>query len=347
MQTPTLGALPSGPDYRDAIAALAAVTPSAPVTLPAQLHTNLGGVLMQGQQPACVSHSIAKLMKLYWFLKTGVWVDLSPRFLDILSAEPDIPLDGGRRPRTVLKIGVTVGCCTTATLSNDVTLSIADYRNASAVTAEARAEALKYRIPGFLAVPTTFAATRMHTWLYGAVSALLMVGKELWTPSWEDSAIDPLRTPAVVESGHEMTITGWDKPNLNIIENEWSSAWANQGSAEYDPIAWDPYTVEQWAIAEIPQDIVDFLKNLPSPVNFHYAWNNDLHQGDQNSSVEFAQTAFMILGYLAPIAPGELGIFGPKTAAANAKFQSANGIVPVPGSIGPATRKALNAKFSL
>jgi hypothetical protein len=53
-------------------------------------------------------------MKLWRFQKTGELVDFSPRFLDILSDEPGIPLDGGRRPRTVAKVSVTYGCATTS-----------------------------------------------------------------------------------------------------------------------------------------------------------------------------------------------------------------------------------------
>ena len=55
----------------------------------------------------------------------------------------------------------------------------------------------------------------------------------------------------------------------------------------------------------------------------------------------------MILGYLAPIPVAELGIFGPKTAAANAKYQQAHQIAPAPNHIGPLTRSMLNAQFAV
>ncbi len=105
----TQGAIPSPIDYRDTIA-LASAMPQQPISIPPMLDTQLGPVMMQAKIPACVSFDIVDMMKLYWFRKTGKWVDFSPRFLDILSNEPDIPLDGGRRPRTVLKVAVSKGC---------------------------------------------------------------------------------------------------------------------------------------------------------------------------------------------------------------------------------------------
>ena len=63
--------------------------------------------------------------------------------------------------------------------------------------------------------------------------------------------------------------------------------------------------------------------------------------------MKFAQIAFMILGLLAPIPAEELGIFGPKTAAANAKYQQAHRISLAPNHIGPQTRTALNSQFSI
>src|SRR5581483_6167772 len=94
------GALASKTDYRDGIAAVSAPT-VPPTALPISYQTDLSafGVYQQAQEPACVSHAWAELMKLWWYREHGEVVDFSPRFLDILSAEADIPLDGGRRPR--------------------------------------------------------------------------------------------------------------------------------------------------------------------------------------------------------------------------------------------------------
>lgn len=343
-----LGAYPSAPDYRDEIVAAAAgSTPG--FMLPISINTDLGPVMDQNKMPACVSHSIVYLMKLYWFHKTGKWIDFSPRFLDILSEQPWIPLDGGRDPRTVLRLAKDVGCCTTALLPNDTEfLTLAQYRDPKVITQAMRDEAAKYKIPGFIRIALDPVSTRKGLALYGALTATYLVGEEMWVPSWQPKDTDPLRLPKTVVSGHQMAPRGYKnlQTTLNTVRNQWSKDWSDKGDSEYDPILWRNYMTEQWAIAEIPADLVDFLKTLPSPSNFTYTWTKYLQQGDVNDDVKWLQVALMILGYLAPVVPENLGIYGPKTAAAVTKFQAANKIAPIPGSVGPKTRLALNTRFS-
>lgn len=341
------GGIISPPDYRDYIAS-ASILPVTSVQLPPTLNTQLGSVLMQGKIPACVSHSISLVLSLWWFRKTGVWVDFSPRFLDILSDEVDIPFDGGRRPRTVLKVALNQGCCTTKTLPNDVTLSIEQYRDVNAITSEAYQEALQYKIPGFINVQLDFQSMRTAMYLYGAVSTLFSVGEQMYKPSWLPKDVDPLRTPNPVTSGHQMTGKGWSSPTLNLLRNSWSESWGNKGETEYNPTDWAPYIYESWTPAEIPSNIIDFMKALPSPKDFHYQWNTDLKRGDFNDDVKFAQIVLMILQILKPIDPADLGYFGPKTCAAVMAYQQLKGIHPVaPNNIGPKTRQALNLQFKL
>lgn len=348
----SFGAVLSEPDYRDGVAAAAAVVPVA--EMPAAFDTDLsplGPSLYQAGIPACVSHVWALMMKLYWFRKTGKVIDFSPRFLDILSAEPDIPLDGGRRPRTVCKVSVKQGCATTATLPNDVTLTIAKYRDPAAITKAAYDEAAKYKLPGYVKVELD--EIRRNVMLYGTVSALFSIGKELWTSpdgraSWADVDIDPLRPPKIVVGRHQMAIKGWKSITLNRVRNSWSDDWADKGEANYHVGEWGPFLWEAWAPAEIPKDATEYLKDLPSPSDFMYNWAKNMQRGDDNDDVKAAQIALMILGFLAPVGPKELGYYGPKTAQAVLKYQQARRITPVsPENIGPKTRAALNADFAV
>ncbi len=343
------GAILSGPDYRDKIATATAIAQMAKLNwLPLTLDTPLGPVQMQGKQPACVSHSMVEILKLWWFKKYGVWVDFCPRFLHILSSFPGATPSDGRRPRDVLKVLMTLGCCTTATLANDVNLSLEDYSNPLVLTKAMMDEAAKYKIPGFVQVPLDFESVRQGMYFYGALSMLFAVGDQMFSPSWLPKDTDPLRTPNPVNAGHQMTGKGWTTPSLNLLRNEWSEAWGNKGETEYNPTDWSPFTYEAWAIADIPQDVTDFLKALPSPVNFHYQWNTDMKNGQNNTDIKFAQIALMILGFLGPINPADLGFYGPKTAAAVLAYQSAHGISPTaPNSIGPKTRAALNKQFNI
>lgn len=342
------GAITSPHDYRDEIAASAVIGPSLGFQLPLTLDTTLGPVMDQNKIPACVSHSAVDVLKLYWFKKTGKWIDFSPRFLDVLSAEPWIPLDGGRVPRTVFKLMASVGCCTTALLPNDTNLSLSDYRNPAVITQAMRDEAAQYKIPGFIRVAADFNSVRQALYFYGAISMLFMVGEEMYVPSWLPKDTDPLRVPAKVTSGHQMTPKGWISPTLNTLRNEWSESWGVKGETHYDPIKWSPFAYEAWTPADVPIDVLQFLSKLPSQADFHYTWGIDMHLGDNNNNVKFAQVALMILGFLKPINPTDLGFYGPKTASAVLAFQHSQNIFPAnPNSIGPKTRLALNKIFSL
>lgn len=346
MDDPALGGLPSAPDYRDQVVA-AAFAPLGGLPLPNEYQAELAPPMYQRQIPACVSHDVADLMKLWWFRQHGQWVDFSPRFLDILSAQPEIPLNGGRVPRTVLRVAARQGCATTATLPNDTTLSVAQYRDPAAVTDEARAEALKYRIPGYFNVRLDPTLTRQAIYRYGAVTTLFQVGEELWKPTWAEKDISPLRPPKLPVSGHQMGQKGFAGA-LNTVRNEWSDAWARKGEADFDWAAWRPHILEQWAIAQVPQDVADFLHDLPPQADFHYHWARDLRKGDISDDVKFAQVALMILGFMQPVTPRELGVFGPKTSAAVGAYQKARAISPqAPDSAGPRTRAALNKDFSI
>jgi hypothetical protein len=350
MNSPVIGgAISSKADYRDGIAAASIPVLTAPITLPPTYQTDFSrfGIFNQAKIPACVSHEWAALMKLWWFRTHGEVVDFSPRYLDILSSEPDIPLDGGRRPRTVAKIAATMGCATTATVPNDTTLPITEYRYPSVITDAAKAEAAKYKIPGYLRVPLDLMSLRAHTMLYGAVSTLMLIGDEFWTPSWADKDIDPLRPPQSVVGGHQTLTKGWKNWDMNTLRNSWGNDWANHGEADWSYANWKPYLIEAWTIAEIPTDVTDFLHTLPTAANFHYQWHENLRYGDQNEDTMWLQVALIILGYLDPLPAAQLGYFGPKTAAAVGKYQTAHGIFPVPDSVGPLTRAALCAQFPI
>lgn len=349
------GALQSEPDYRDNYASAAAITEIAAAVLPVKLYPQLSGPMMQGQRPACVSHSVVDLLKLYWFLKTGKWIDFSPRFIDAFMKTFDgLPLVGsGAYPRLAMKVIAKFGCATTDVLPNDITLSDTEYRNPDILTEKVMANAAQYKIPGYVSVGLDFQSTREAILRFGAVSSLFKIGDELWTAkdgrtSWSQVDIDPLRTPAPVTSGHQMTPCGWEDEKMNILQNEWSPAWNMGGKAHYDPIAWKPFVIEQWAIAKIPDDLKTFLSDLPKPDEFHYQWNRSLQIGDRNEDVKFMQIALMILGFLPPVPADELGIYGPKSATAVAKFQYANFIRPTDGAhFGPRTRTKMNMRFAV
>jgi hypothetical protein len=346
-----MGALESPIDYRQDIASIFGIAPtSVAFKLPETFDTKLGPVMDQNKEPACVSFSIVECLKQWWFEKTGEWVDFSPRFLDILVKRYDGQerSHAGTYPSMVMKLVSQYGCATTKTLPNDTTLSVLEYRDDSLLTDEVFKEAEKYKIPGYVKIPVDFQNLRQATYYYNAISILFRIGDTLWTPSWSAKDTDPLRTPVTISGGHQMTGKGWVDGIYNVLRNEWSDLWGNKGEVRYDAKAWLPFIVEAWAIADLPEDLVNYLKMLPKASEFHYAWTSNLKRGDNNEDVKFAQIAFMILGYLQPIPPNELGIYGPKTSKAVLAYQKSKGIKKTaPDNIGPQTRAFLNKEFAI
>lgn len=353
MENRATGSIPSPADYRDLLAArsvfdaLAAVAPTLPESFKIEIK-QLGEVLDQNKINACVSHAWALVMKYWWWKTTGEIVNFSPRFLDILSNETWIPIDGGRVPRTVCKVSAVYGCCTTKLLPNDTeNLTHAQYRDKSVITQAMYDEAKKYRIPGYVRVPDdTKNDFRTAVHQFGLVSGLFAISDAFWKPSWDAKDILPLKAQAS-SSNHQMVVFGWESV-LNVLRNSWSKFWANNGNGSYDPQAWLPFVYEGWAIATIPTDVKTWLSSLPPQKDFAYQWQKNMSRGDYNDDVKFAQVALMILGYLEPVDPWDLGHYGPKTEKGVLKYQTARGIYPpAPDSIGPKTRAALNKDFAL
>lgn len=485
-----MGIVRSPFDYRDAIASAAMAETLASMTLPASLHTDLGSVLDQNIEPACASHMAVELLRLHWFKKTGDWIDFSPRFIDTLAKRFDGQdrATGGTYLRLCFQLMVQYGCATTATLPNDTSLPTLQYRDDTLLTPAVFAEALNYTIPGYFAVPMDKQSTRATLTLYGAIGAAMEIGPEWYLPSFADKDIDPLKVPSRIVGDHAITPNGFTlATDLNDLRNHWGTGWANDGENRYSPTDYAPHTFEQWAIAEIPQDIATFLKFLPAPGNFHYEWNTNLTLGmevvgaidfagkngnvgryatdpqytesinitcaqismavgftggesdeslfgaylekvaptspvtasmiytaakangidflvltavlqhesnfgtlgagshtnnpgnvgnvdsgathtfaswqeginacavqlarrqlpSKSDDVKCLQVAYMILGLLAPVSLAEFGIFGPRTAVANAAFQKSKRITPSQNNVGPLTRAALNAEFAV
>lgn len=348
---PTFGSIPSEPDYRDAYAAASALPALPEAQAPFLYDLSKIPVLDQNKIPACVSHAAVTLLQAYWYAKTGVVVPFSPRFLDIRTNRTQFGLNDGRYPRDAMRIMAKEGCATTKTVPSDTAgMTVAQYRNAAAITPAAMADAAPYKIPGYVNLPIGTDSMRRAVRLYGPLSILVRIGEEWWTPSWSKADINPLRTPKTIVSGHEIVMHGNGSTALNRIRNSWSTAWNDGGEGDYDPVKWAPYVNEAWAIAKIPDDVAAFLANLPSPADFKYQWNTDISYGQYSDDVKFAQIALMILGLLETVPAQQLGYYGPKTRTAVGNYQRIKGIPAAdrnPERIGPKTRGFLNADFAI
>lgn len=353
---PTFGSLLSPTDYRDAYAAASALPAISPEALePFLRDISYLPVLDQNRIPACVSHASVIVQQAYYYGKTGKVIPFSPRFLDIRSNQPWLAYNDGRYPRDVMRVMAKEGCPTTAVIANDTEThsgeteeqAIRRYRGAT-ITQAMFDNAAQYKIPGYVRIGTGKAELRAAVRKFGILSLGLQLGQEWWVPSWFPKDINPLRTPKVIVSGHQVAMRGNKTAALDRIRNSWSPSWNDGGEGDFDHDAWMPYLQEAWAIAEIPADVQLLLKSLPAPADFHYQWNTTLLRGQFNDDIKFVQIAFMILGLMDPVPAEELGWYGGKTSAAVAKYQRLKGISPqAPDSIGPLTRAALNKEFAV
>lgn len=340
------GAIPSLPDYRDQFVAQA--IGDIPPTLPTSFKTPFPDAWHQRKIPACVNHAIYKLGQYYWFKKTGQLINFSPRFGDVLCKRFDgQPLDGGTYPRLAAKLACEYGLATEATVKNDTTLPLSVYRQSSILTPEAFAEASKYKLPGYVMVPVSKNTLRQSILKYGAIAILLPIGEEWWTAksgqsSWDKKDIMPLRRVAITVSGHEVVQNGWDNDDLERLLNSWSKDWADNGENVYSLKDYAP--IEALAIAEIPTDIKQKIKGMPSPGSFRHLFLNDLQSGQSGDDVRALQIALAIENCFTY--QEITGFFGSVTQKAVIAFQQKYGITPAVGYVGTKTRTMLNYLYN-
>lgn len=352
---PVLGAIESLPDYRKLkYSDVASLSTPEPLPETYSTDTSFAPVFNQKQTPSCVSHAFAKLMQIWWYKKTGEIVEFSPRFLDILSGQVDnLGINDGRRPATVAKIANKMGCCTTATLPNNTDLSNSEYRDGLVITSEIIEEAAKYKIPGYAFIDLNDYEIRHAIYHHGGVALLFQVGKELWTPSRKEKDLNPLRTPAVVVSGHEMLGKGWKVVDETLL-NSWGNTWCRNGEADYNFTKWRPYLFECIAIVDPNLDWQKLIKDLPPPTSFKYEFKQKLSKGMHGDDVKALQTVLIMEECLKLDPSIGLGYFGDMTFAAVIKLQEKyfdQILKPVnltsgTGYVGTQTLKFLNSKYS-
>ena len=356
------GAVPSKPDYRADLVAAAVAAQSVAPTLPIALQTNFQkfGILNQAQEPACVSHAMANLMKLWYFLKTGQIVNFSARFLHNISGLPQYnggstfgPEDG-RDPMTVAKMAFTYGCATEATCPNDTTLPTNVYFSSTVLTPAMMTEAAQYKIPGYVPVQPTQLAIRQAIQKYGAVSLLMQISNSFWTDvngntTYAQAAIDPVRAPqnaSQVIGGHELTGSGWNS-SVDHLVNSWSNSWAQQGESDYIFNEWQNYIIEGVAIAEVDTATLNLVQGLPPAGEFKHNFVQTLTQGQTSTEVRALQIALAIDGDF--VYPSITEFYGPVTAQAVSSFQKKYGI-PDTGThgtvVGPLTKAKLNSIYN-
>lgn len=367
------GGIQSPPDYRDIpLSALASAS-----ILPNKFMIDISKhpVWHQRKIGSCVGQTGAKNKQHLDFIETGEMIQLSPRFLYAIAKARDGYAGEGTFLRLVAKIMKDIGCATQATVVDDSTLTHEQYvynRKESSIPKAAFIEAAQYKIGGY-----AFADVKNVNSLkdaivnHGGAMLLMRLGNEWFTStkgrmSWKAKDILPLRAPMSIISGHAVWLYGYEdvvekgvaRTKFHIF-NSWSDAWGDKGTGwfYYDQQA--PFLNEAITLVDIPNNIKEQVKTLPTKETFRYTFNRTLTRGSSGAAVIALQTALMIDGsfnrdlYAELLANGELGWFGPVTADAIQVYQTKyalaslkeiNEIRYIHGGIaGPKTRAHLNS----
>ena len=350
------GHLPSKKDYR--LLGLSTVSPFTGSLLPSMLldPDSIGGVQMQALQPACVVFSVCYAAKAYFLELTGKMIDFEPAFLYSLYLKKyNFPVGNGCNMNDILKLFMEIGCATKATINRSTNLPLADYCNVSNIPQQSYIEALNYKIPGFLAVNTDIQSIRQAMNIYKIVMTCRRVGTEWYIPSWSSNDIEPLRIPNPITSGHGTCDIGYTLgDDFNIILNQWSTAWANNGKIIYKGTDLSPFITEAYVISKVPSNYLNLVKSLPSQDSFKHNFTQTLKLGDSSDEVQALQIALMIDGCLSLDPSIKLGYFGNITQQAVNKFQlkyASKILTPLKlssptGTVGNATNKQLNFLFN-
>lgn len=221
-------------------------TAQAPVAYPAEYVAPIDGlpILMQAQQPSCVGHGIAWAVMQKEKTAGRPFKLLSPRFVYALSKLTDGIQGDGTSVENALKVAAQYGVCEDEYFPNDVSLSAAEYQDASKITPAAYKNGLQHRISGYHFLSNlTLAGLKNAIYQNDIVIIGMQISDAWWTApdgtsSWAASDILPLRPPKRNDptlSNHCIDLYCYnDSIPLDGIMNWWSDEWGNKGTAFFE-----------------------------------------------------------------------------------------------------------------
>lgn len=312
-----LGAKQSEPDYRDHKDAQLVQFGGVPSSYSTDL--SVIDVTHQKKLGICTANLAYIIEWLYW-KKTGVYTKLSRRFLySVTKNLIDQNTEEGSSLRNALKAAYNYGVCTEATFPSDTEgFTHAEYIDINAIPSTAWAEARKFKLGGYVSIPTDRASMEAGIYKYGMLYSMMLLGKEWWTnaqgiSSWNSVDIDPLRAPVQYVSGHATVDYGFDG-TFHKKRNSWSTAWDLQGNATFNP---DNYpTIEAWGCT-----LDRIVNDLPAVEDFKHAFLVPMERGQRGEEVRQLQIALMISGDLDYVQPIDRGYYGSLTQSAVLRYQ--------------------------
>lgn len=217
----------------------------SPLSTPASVITSISAIpiFMQAKIPDCVENGVTFLKKWHIWKKTGIVVDLSRRFLAILTVNADkIPFDQGTTFVAALAIEKSIGICESTIIPDDHQINL-NPPNLSTflgipIPATAYTSALQYTSPTY-----AFVRNLSVQGLKNAINqnGVILIGIDIsnswWTApngngSWAASDILPIRPPKGMNdptiSKHCIALYGYDNQYFYFV-NWWGKTWGNGG----------------------------------------------------------------------------------------------------------------------
>lgn len=230
----------------------------AAVPAPAQFlvdnpYRNSANIMNQNLEPSCVAHSVVELVTFLWWKKTGNFVKLSPRFVYALCKLTDnLSADSGTTFEAAMGVLKEYGVCEDSYFTNDTTLDVNTYTDATLISAEAKANALQYRIEDWDWIDDISVSGLQSA--MASLNTMIAIGTDIsdywWLPSWTDILpLKPMDANNPTTGGHAVTLYAYGQPwdatyptNFYGI-NHWSSLWGYNGrfcyGADYEPTVYE------------------------------------------------------------------------------------------------------------
>ena len=292
-----------------------------PTTYPDTYFTPISQFPVENQQkiPACGSHAGSFLKNIQDNKR------LSPEYLWKRIKEIDNqPPENGTDLLSIFKTLNKTGVCSFDLLPNNTSLTLQQYTDPSTITQEQDADAQDHRIDtyAFQFYPT-LEQIKAAIYAHGTVIALIRIGQEFWTPSWNAKDILPLRVPQTIVGGHFITLYGYNATQI-FFRNEWSDQWGANGNGYFEA-NYIPYVVEIGTAVDTSGG----------------RFQKDLSYGMANLDV-YSMQKYLVQNGFGTYVP--TGFFGDKTRSSVIAFQKKYNIIQT-GFVGPITRGQLNLLY--
>lgn len=320
-------------DNRDIVLA----TVQSPVALSDEFDTDLSmfPVFNQGQLGTCVAHAFALTKMFLDYMETKILAIYSRRFLYVLSRlfsnmpTTDNMADQGLYPRQAAKVLSTLGIIAETDL-DDNTLSHSAYISKYNVTDAMKKEGVKNR-SGKYAFPFHDAES-----LKQALVQNMLVPATIFIDWTQIEADGTTHAPKRAIGTHEIVLCGYSNKTSKIkYRNSWGSWWGTKGYGFIPYAETEAVIYDAMVFADVPNDLIARAKGM------QYIFLTNMAYGASGEAIKELQKRLMSYGLLQVDAP--TGYYGLQTQTAVRDFQALKGIAVV-GSVGPATRAALNAE---